>query len=149
MLSEFAPITVQLIVADADAAITFYRNAFGAEEVVRNLAPDSGKVMHCELFLLGTRLLLHEEFPGRSGPAALGGTPVTLHLYVDNVDEVFARAVAAGATVEMPLQEAFWGDRYGILLDPAGHRWSVATPNDDPAPSELHERAEQWAAKER
>jgi PhnB protein len=104
--------------------------------------------MHCELLVFGTRLLLHDEFPDRGhlGPAALGGTPVTLHLYVPDVDAVFDRAVAAGATVELPVQDAFWGDRYGIFADPSGHRWSVATPIDDPAPSELRQRAQDWAA---
>jgi PhnB protein len=146
---EFPPITVQLTVADTDAAVTFYRAAFGAEELVRSAAPDGEKVAHCELLVHGTRMLLHDEFPehGHQGPDRLGGTPVTLHLYVADVDAVFDRAIAAGAIVELPVQDAYWGDRYGILLDPAGHRWSVATPVEDPGPSELRRRAEEWATK--
>lgn len=146
-LTDFGPITVQLTVTDTDAAVEFYRAAFAAEQLVRTPAPDGAKVMHCELLLHGTRLLLHDEFPdkGHLSPLALGGTPVTLHLYVGDVDAVFTRAVAAGATVELAVQDAFWGDRYGILRDPQGHRWSVATRIDDPAPSELRQRAAEWA----
>ena len=144
--NDFPAITAQLVVADTDAAVAFYRDAFGAEQLLRSTAPDGVKVMHCELLVHGTRLLLHDEFPDdQLSPATLGGTPVTLHVYVADVDAVFARAVAAGATVVLPVQDAFWGDRYGILSDPAGHRWSLATPKDDPAPSEQSRRAEAWA----
>ncbi|OLF17224.1 VOC family protein [Actinophytocola xanthii] len=147
-LTDFPPITVQLIVADADAAVRFYREAFGADELVRNPAADGKRVLHCELLVHGTRLLLHDEFPeqGHLAPTSLGGTSVTMHLYVADADAVFERAVEAGATVELPVQDAFWGDRYGILRDPAGHRWSVATPREDPAPSELRAQADAYNA---
>ena len=143
---EFQSITPQLVVRGAAQAIDFYRRAFGASELLRNAAPDGERIMHAELLLGGSRFLVHDEFPdeGVLGPAALGGTPVTLHLYVRDAEATFRRAVDAGAEVVMPLQDAFWGDRYGILRDPFGHRWSVASRLEDLSPADLKTRAAEW-----
>ncbi|HYN94987.1 MAG TPA: VOC family protein [Pilimelia sp.] len=145
-LAEFPGITPHLTVPDTEAAVRFYRAAFGADELVRNVAPD-GRVMHCELLLDGGRLLLHDEFPesGALGPAALGGSPVTLHRYVADVDAAYAAALAAGATGTQPPADTFWGDRYAQLTDPAGHRWSLATQREDLSPDELRARADDWS----
>lgn len=148
---EYQPITPQLVVRGASQAIAFYTAAFGANELHRHATPDGALIMHAELLLNGARLLLHDEFPDRGvvGPESLGGTPVTLHLYVADVDVAFARAVSAGASVLLPLQDAFWGERYGIIRDPFGHRWSIAAPNDALAPSEVRKRTADWSAEQR
>ncbi|GAA3798582.1 VOC family protein [Sphaerisporangium flaviroseum] len=138
---EFAGVTPQLIVPDTAAAVEFYRQAFGADELRRNELPD-GRVMLSELLVCGGRLLVHDEFAesGAVTPERLGGSPVTLHLYVADVDEVFARAVRLGATPLMEPQDAFWGDRYAQVLDPSGHRWSFGQKLEDLAPDEINER---------
>ncbi len=142
-IDDFHTITPHLIVRDAARAIEFYTRAFGASELYRNLAPDGKSIMHAELMLGDSRFLLHDEFPERDllSPLGYSGTGVTLHLYVADCDAIFASAVAAGAEVLMPLEDCFWGDRYGILKDPFGHRWSVATRLKDLSPRELRERA--------
>jgi PhnB protein len=144
--TEFPGVTPQLTVPDTAAAVRFYRQAFGADELLHNRAPD-GRVMHCELLINGGRLLLHDEFPdhGHHSPLSLGGTCVTLHLYVADVDASFTTAVAAGAEPLMPPEDAFWGDRYAIVRDPFGHRWSMATQREDLSAAELEERADRWA----
>ncbi len=120
-------ITPHIVVSDGSAAIDFYKQAFGAVEVARMAGPD-GKIMHAELRIGDSMLYLCSEFEGIArSPLSLGGSPVTIHIYVENVDEVFGQAVEAGATVQMPLEDAFWGDRYCKLADPFGHQWSVAT----------------------
>jgi PhnB protein len=148
--SEFPGPTPQLVVDDAERAIGFYRAAFGADELVRNAAPD-GRVMHCELLVFGGRLIVVDDFEEdpASSPARLGGTTVRLHLYVSNVDDVYARAIAAGAEAVAEPADAFWGDRYAIVRDPCGHQWSLATPNEDLSVSELEERADTWSAEQR
>jgi PhnB protein len=144
--TEFPGPTPQLVVDDAERAIAFYRTAFGADELVRNHAPD-GRVMHCELLVHGGRLLVVDDFdadPARS-PVALGGTSVRLHLYVPDVDEVYRRALEAGAASLMEPEDAFWGDRYAIVRDPHGHQWSLATPKEDLSVSELEARGDEWS----
>ncbi|OAT69817.1 hypothetical protein AWB85_19380 [Mycobacteroides immunogenum] len=121
-----------IIVEDSRAAIEFYKNAFGAEELGLLETPD-GKVMHAAVKINGTTIMMNDDFPeyndGKSStPTALGGTPVTIHLTVPNVDDWFSRAVGAGATVEMPLEDQFWGDRFGVIKDPFGHLWSLGQP---------------------
>jgi PhnB protein len=147
-VDDFHTITPHLIVRDAPRAIEFYTRAFGAAELYRNLAPDGKSVMHAELMLGDSRFLLHDEFPDQNlmSPLAFQGTGVTLHLYVDDVDAVFAAAVAAGAETLMPVEDCFWGDRYGILKDPFGHRWSVATRMKDLSPGDLQKRAGEFCA---
>jgi uncharacterized glyoxalase superfamily protein PhnB len=121
-------VTPHLIVNDGKAAIEFYKQAFGAEVFGCHMADDAGKVMHAELKIGDSILYLCDEFEGIArSPLSLGGSPVTLHIYVENVDEFFNRAVEAGATVRMAVADQFWGDRYGKLSDPFGHDWSVAT----------------------
>jgi len=119
-----------LTVSDAAAAADFYKQAFGATEIARHADPNSKKLMHVRLELFGSLLMFADDFPewmdGKSRtPQALGGTPVTLHLQVPDIDAVWETAVAAGATVTMPLKDQFWGDRYGQLLDPYGHQWAI------------------------
>lgn len=146
MFDEFAGPTPQLVVADAQRAIRFYREAFGADELVRNHAPD-GRIMHCELLLFGGRLLVADDFDADpiSSPAKLGGTTVRLHLSVPDVDEIYARAIAAGATGLAEPYDAFWGDRYAMLRDPAGHQWSLGAGHEDLTVAELEQRADTWA----
>src|SRR6516165_3704852 len=142
-LDDFHTITPHLTVRGVNEAVDFYTRAFGAAELYRNLAPDGKSVMHAELMLGDSRFFIHDEFPehGETSPIGVPCTGVKLHLYVDDVDAVFNRAVAAGATVLMPLEDCFWGDRYGILRDPFGHRWSIATRLEDLSPRQLQERA--------
>ena len=133
MALEVKPfIAPHLVVDDAAAAIDFYVKAFGATEYGR-LAGEGGKLMHAALDINGSMVMLNDDFPeyndGKSStPTALGGSPVTIHLQVTDVDEKFQRAVDAGATVVMPVEEQFWGARYGVLRDPFGHLWSMGQP---------------------
>ncbi len=121
-------VTPHLVCAGAANAIEFYKEAFGATEVDRLAGPD-GKLMHAMLRIGDSALMLVDEFPemGARGPQALGGTAVTIHLSVPDADASFARAVKAGATVRMPVMDMFWGARYGMVQDPFGHQWSIAT----------------------
>jgi PhnB protein len=130
-------VTPHLVCADAAAAIEFYRKAFNAIEVTRMPGP-GGKLMHAAVRIGDSVVMLVDEFPEwcSVGPKTLKGTPVTIHLYVQNVDAVAAQAVAAGASVVMPVQDMFWGDRYGVWEDPFGHRWSVATHIRDVSPED-------------
>jgi PhnB protein len=121
-----------LVVGDAPAAIDFYVKAFGAEEIGRVPRPD-GKLIHAALRINGSTVMLNDDFPEVCGgksltPTSLGGTPVTIHLTVDDVDAKFKRAVDAGATVVAELTDQFWGDRYGVVADPFGHQWSMGQP---------------------
>jgi PhnB protein len=148
-LNDFHTITPHLTVRGAEAAVAFYCRAFGAAELYRNLAPDGKSVMHAELLLGDSRFLLHDEFPESGEVSPLDGqnTGVKLHLYVEDVDDLYERAVEAGATVLMPLQDCFWGDRYAILRDPFGHRWSMATRIEDLSPRQLQKRASAFNAQ--
>lgn len=134
-------VTPYLIVGDAARAIAFYQAAFGAEEVVR-MADPSGKVGHAELQIGSSRIMLADEFPemGAKGPKTIGGSPVGLCLYLDDCDAVFARAVAAGAEIERPLKDQFYGDRSGTVRDPFGHQWTIATHIEDVTPEEMERR---------
>lgn len=131
-------VTPHLVCAGAAAAIEFYKKAFGATEMMRMPAPD-GRIMHACIRIGGSNVFLVDEMPewGALGPKALKGSPVTIHLQVEDVDAVAARAVAAGAKVTMPVADMFWGDRYGKLEDPFGHHWSVATHVRDVSPEEM------------
>jgi PhnB protein len=135
-------VTPHLVVRDGARAIEFYKQAFGAVEHGRLAAPGGGKVMHAELSIGDSRIFLCDEFPemGAQSPQAIGGSPVTIHLYVENADATAARAVEAGATLVMPVRDVPWGDRYGKLADPFGHSWSVATHIEDVSPEELAKR---------
>src|SRR5579863_1020384 len=135
-------VTAHLFVRGGDKAIEFYQKAFGAEVVGVHHTPD-GKVMHAALQIGDSRVMLADEWPafGSSSPRSLGGSPVVLNIYVEDVDALFNRAVAAGATVTMPLADMFWGDRYGQVVDPFGHKWALGKHIEDVAPDELERRA--------
>ncbi|AKF03189.1 VOC family protein [Sandaracinus amylolyticus] len=127
------PLSPYLTVDDAKAAIEFYVRAFGATELGRQATPDGSKLIHAALVLPnGGHVMLSDDFPEMNGgasktPKALGGTPVAIHLDLPDVKATWARAVEAGAQVKMPLALQFWGDEFGVLEDPFGHRWSLAT----------------------
>jgi PhnB protein len=135
-------VTPYLCVDGAAAAIDFYTKVLGAAEKVRMAAP-GGKIGHAELALGDSILMLADEHPevGFLGPQSVGGTPVTISVYVENVDEVFERAVAQGASAERPIEDQFYGDRTGQFQDPFGHRWHVATHVEDVPPEEMEKRA--------
>ncbi|CAN5690602.1 VOC family protein [soil metagenome] len=132
-----------LIIQGAEQAIEFYKQAFGAEEVCRMPSPTDGKLMHAEIQLGNSRVYLCDEYPemGAVGPRSLGGSPVTIHLSVEDTDASFARAVEAGATARMPPETMFWGDRYAKVEDPFGHQWSLATKVEELTPEEIQARA--------
>jgi len=131
-------VTPHLVCEGAADAITFYKQAFGAVELGRLPGPQ-GKLMHAMLRIGDSAVMLVDEFPeyGSFGPKSLKGSPVTIHLYVEDVDATVKRAVAAGAKITMPVDDMFWGDRYGKIEDPFGHHWSVATHIRDVSPEEM------------
>jgi PhnB protein len=134
-------ITPHLVVRGAAGAIDFYKRAFGAEERVRMDDP-SGKVMHAELQIGNSRLMVADEYPGMGNPApGKEGSPVVLNLYSDDVDALWKRATDAGAAVTMPLEDQFWGDRYGQVRDPFGHAWALGQHKEDVSPEEMRRRA--------
>ena len=135
-------LTPYLIVDDAAGAIAFYTRAFGAHELYRIPGPD-GRVMHAEIVIGDSLLMLTDADPNRCAvsPKTLNGSPVSVFLYTPDVDAVFARAVAAGATAQMPPTDMFWGDRFAALADPFGHSWQIATHVEDVAPEEMARRA--------
>jgi uncharacterized glyoxalase superfamily protein PhnB len=138
----FHTITPFLVVRGAEKAIEFYKNAFGAEVRDLDRTPD-GKVMHATVKIGDSLFMLSDEFPefGSLSPQS-GGSPSTgLHLYLENVDPVFQQAVSAGATVKMPLMDAFWGDRYGQIVDPFGHKWSLGTRTKILSKAQIEEEA--------
>ena len=134
-------VTPHLIVRGADKAMDFYKKAFGAEELCRCPGP-GGKLMHAEIKIGNSHVFLAEEFPdmGCKSPQAYNGSPVTIHLYVEDVDSSYKKAVAAGATATMPVSDMFWGDRFGKLKDPFGHDWSIATHKEDLTPQQMEKR---------
>jgi uncharacterized glyoxalase superfamily protein PhnB len=131
-------ITPHLVCDGASDAIEFYKNAFGAVELARLPGPE-GKLTHAMIRIGDSNLMLVDEFPdwGSLGPKSLKGSPVTIHLYVEDVDATVARAVAAGAKITMPVNDMFWGDRYGKIEDPCGHHWSIATHVRDVSAEEI------------
>ena len=133
-------VTPHLTCAGAADAIDFYKRAFNAQEMARLKGPD-GKLMHGMIRIGDSTVMLVDEYPdfGSFGPKSLKGSPVTIHLYVEDVDAFVQRAVDAGAKVTMPLADMFWGDRYCRLDDPFGHHWSVATHIRDATPEEMQE----------
>ena len=134
-------LTPHLFVRDADGAVAFYRSAFGAAELLRTRLPD-GRVLFVELAMGDGRLLLSEETPSLNAlaPPTVGGSPVLLLLEVDDPDAAAARAVAAGAEIEMPVQEMFFGERYGVVRDPFGHRWALSTAREQLTPDDIARR---------
>ena len=136
-------VTPHLVCAGAADAIAFYKKAFNAEELAQLAGPD-GKLMHGLIKIGDSMLMLVDEYPqwDSLGPNARNGTSVTLHLYVEDADAQFKQAIDAGCSVRMPLTDMFWGDRYGVLQDPFGHLWSIATHVRDVSPEEIRAAAE-------
>jgi PhnB protein len=141
-------ITAHLAVREATKAIDFYQKAFGAEVRALHKSPD-GKVMHASLKIGDSTLMLADENPSMGCPSAqaLGGSPVILNIYVENVDTLFNRAVSAGAKVTMPVANQFWGDRYGQITDPFGQPWALGQHIEDVAPEEMERRAKEAFAQ--
>jgi PhnB protein len=135
--------TPSLVVSNSKEAIEFYKEAFDAKEIYQMPAPD-GKIMHAMVQIGDSFVMMTDEFPamGARSPTTIGGTPVTLHLYVEDADKMFNKAVQAGAKVAMPIMDAFWGDRYGAVIDPYGHSWAIATHQKDMSPEEMRKAAE-------
>lgn len=142
-------ITPYLIVDDASKAIVFYKKAFGATEIYRLEGPE-GKVGHAEIQIGNSRLMLADEFPnmGARSPKTLGGSPISILLYVEDVDAMIQRAESAGAKVTRAVKDQFYGDRSGQLEDPFGHVWTVATHKEDLSPEEMENRAANFQSKE-
>jgi uncharacterized glyoxalase superfamily protein PhnB len=137
-------ITPHLVVTGAAKALDWYKKAFGAVELFRKATPD-GKLMHAQFTIGDSALMMADCFPEMGGPCRspqeLGGSTIVLNLYGPDCDKVFNQAVAAGATVRMPLADMFWGDRYGQIVDPFGHVWAIGTHKEDLTPEEMERRA--------
>jgi PhnB protein len=141
-------VTPYLIVKDAAKALDFYAKALGAKARMKMDGP-GGKVMHAEVQIGDSVVMLADEFPemGAKSPQTIGGTPVGICLYVPDVDALFKQAIAAGAKEERPVMDQFYGDRSGTLLDPFGHKWTIATHKEDLSPEEMGKRAAEWMKK--
>jgi PhnB protein len=143
----FHSLTPGLTCRNTAQAIELYKKAFGATEHNRMAGPD-GRIMHAELQIGDSMLFLADEFPGMSAAPAQGVPPSqSLYLYVKDVDATYGQAVAAGCQGAMPVQDMFWGDRFGKVVDPFGHHWNLATHVEDVAPDEMERRAKEWTAK--
>ena len=142
-------LTPYLRVKGGEAAIEFYKKAFGAELRGKMPGPDGKTIMHAELKIGDSIIMLADECPemGGKSPLSLGGTGLGLHVYVNDVDAAFKRAVDAGAKVKMPVSDMFWGDRYGQLQDPFGHEWSIATHKEDLPAQEIQKRGMEFMKK--
>lgn len=136
-------LTPHLSMRDAAKAVEFYKKAFGATVLGIHHTPD-GKVMHAQLKIGDSHLMLADEFPGSgiAAPPTLGGSPVVLNLYAEDIDTLFNQAVAAGAQVTMPMADMFWGDRYGQIVDPFGHHWALGAHQEDISPEEMERRGQ-------
>jgi PhnB protein len=142
-------VTPYLVVKDAARAIEFYGKVFGAKEVMR-LPDPSGKIGHAEIKIGGDYVMLADEYPeqGHKSPRSLGGSPVRIHLYVEDVDAVASRAVGAGAKMLIPVADQFYGDRSGRIEDPFGHIWIISTHKEDVTPAEMQKRMEAYSKKQ-
>jgi PhnB protein len=143
----YTTVTPYLVVRGAADAITFYKKAFGAQEIMRMPGP-GGRIMHAEIKIGNAMLMLAEEAPemGNKSPQALGGSPVSIFLYVPDVDKTFQQAVSSGAQSKMAPADMFWGDRFSKLTDPYGHEWGIATHKEEVAPAEMAKRQEEFFA---
>jgi len=139
----FHTVTPQLTFDNAAEAIAWYKKALGAEELSRAPGPD-GKLMHAEIRIGDSKIMLNDAVMGNKGPGMLGGSPAALWLYVEDCDAVFNRAVGAGAQVRMPLGDQFWGDRCGSVTDPHGYSWTIATHKEDLTREEIEQRQEEF-----
>jgi uncharacterized glyoxalase superfamily protein PhnB len=144
----FHSLTPHIVVTDGAQAIELYKKAFGAQELSRFMTPDGKTVMHAQLKIGGSLLMLGSEFPPNAlSPKSRGGTSVYLHIYLADADAAFDRAVKAGCTIKMPVSDTFWGDRYGVVEDPFGHQWSIATHQHDYTPEQIAANAKTFMAK--
>jgi PhnB protein len=144
----FHSLTPHIVVTDGAAAIEFYKKAFGVQELSRLLTPDGKIVMHAQLKIGDSILMLGSEFPPNAlSPKSRGGTSVYLHLYLADADAAFDRALKAGCKVIMPVSDTFWGDRYGVVEDPFRHQWSIATHKYDYTPEQIAANAGEFMAK--
>jgi len=143
----FHTVTPQLILDNAAQGIDWYKKALGAEEVTRATGPD-GKILHADLKIGNSHIMVNDAMGGAKGPNAFGGSPMSLWVYVENCDALFNRAVAAGAKVQDgpmgKMADQFWGDRCGTLTDPQGYRWTIATHKEDLTPQEMKQRQDEW-----
>jgi PhnB protein len=139
-------ITASLVCKDAARAIEYYKKVFGAQEKMRMPTPD-GKIGHAELKIGDSNIFVSDEFPQMGAVAPTGPGSIYLFLYVPDADAVFKGAVSAGARVDMPLVDQFWGDRYGKVTDPFGHQWGIATHTEDVSPEEMDRRSSEFARK--
>ena len=142
----FRTVTAQLTLDDAAAAIDWYKRAFGAKEVSRSLGPD-GKIMHADITIGDSHIMLNDAMMRMKGPKGIGGSPASFWLYVDNSDALFKRAIEAGGTEQVPMGDQFWGDRAGSVADPAGYNWWIASRKEDLKPEEIRKRAEEMFKK--
>ena len=151
MTDQIAPpfhtVTPSLVVSNTIEAIEFYKKAFGASES-EAYPPRDGKTMYARIQIGDSPIILSDEFPnmGTKSPLTLGGTAVTIHLYVEDADKIFNQAVKVGAVVIMPMTDAFWGDRFGMVLDPYGHIWSIATPQKNLSIEEIQKAGDEYFA---
>ena len=141
----FHTVTTSLTLDEAAKAIDWYKRALGAEELTRATGPD-GKIMHAEIRIGDSRVMLNDAMMGGKSVQEFGGSPASVWLYVADCDALFNRAVEAGARPVMPMADQFWGDRFGAFTDPFGYRWSVATRKEDLTPEEVTERQAAWLA---
>jgi PhnB protein len=143
---HFHTLNVILTCKNAAQAIEWYKKALNAQEVNRSVTPDGKTIMHCELRIGDSSFMLNDEIPdmGCLSPETLKGSPVSIWMYCDNVDQVFASAIKNGAKAKMEVSDQFWGDRFGAFVDPYGHNWSIATRKEDLSPQEKKERSDKF-----
>lgn len=143
----FHTLTPHIVVNDGVAAIEFYKKAFGAKENSRLMSPDGKALMHAQLTIGDSAIMLASEFPPNAlSPKSRGGTSVFLHIYTEGADAAFDRAVQAGCVIRMPMSDTFWGDRYGCVEDPFGHQWSIAARKHDYTPAQIEANAREFFA---
>lgn len=142
-------VTPSLVIRGGNQAIDFYKKAFGAEELVRMMSPDGTQVMHAALRIGNSIIMLSDEFPqtAAKSPTALNGSTMQVHIYVEDADATFRQALDAGAKEVMPLENTFWGDRFGSIVDPFGHMWGIATHIEDVSAEEMEKRFEEFKRK--
>lgn len=143
----FSTLSAHIIVSDGVKALEFYQQALGAQETMRMMTPDGKSLMHAQMKIGSSVLMLASEFPPNClSPKTRGGSSVYLHIYTENADALFDRAVKAGCKINMPMSDTFWGDRYGQVEDPFGHQWSIATHIKDLTPAQLAANAKEFMA---
>ena len=145
----FHTTTPSIVVNNSKDAIEFYKKAFDAREIYQMPTPD-GKTMHAMIQIGDSFVMMSDEFPqmGALSPTTVGGTSTTIHLYVEDADKIYAKAIESGATPAMPIMDAFWGDRYGSVIDPFGHLWAIATHKVDMSPEEMQKAAKEFMEKQ-